>query len=213
MKTAILMAMVLFSIPMTAFSSCNYPCEIDNPDESQRWAVPCVNAPEGTAIPGIFCKECDGDGGERNKPDGTEVDINGTPAFCCGGVLYFIGPKPDGCYEVVDCEWRQYTPDCSDEDANAYNLFQQHWSALQHAARAMAAAEAMQLECDLGTDPRYIGPPQNRDWMRESGQGDPCAAADWWREEEARRDERCEDLRIQLEEAETQLDDCNNCRD
>ena len=44
MKTAILLAMAFISIPMTGFSSCNYPCEIDNPDASQRWAEPCVRS-------------------------------------------------------------------------------------------------------------------------------------------------------------------------
>lgn len=106
MKIAILMAMVWLSIPMTGFSTCNYPCEIDNPDESQRWAVPCVDAPEGTTITNEPCKECDGAGQIRHKANGTEVEVAGVSGRCCDGIWYAI----DQAKEDDECwEWDEYT--------------------------------------------------------------------------------------------------------
>ncbi|HPX42564.1 MAG TPA: hypothetical protein PLF51_19150, partial [Candidatus Hydrogenedentes bacterium] len=109
MKTAILLAMVWLSIPMTGFSSCNYPCEIDNPDESQRWAVPCVDAPPGTTITNEPCKECDGQGSITNKPNGTEVEVEGVAGRCCDGVWYAMdqAKEESECWEWDDsnCEY------------------------------------------------------------------------------------------------------------
>lgn len=109
MKIAILLAMVWLSIPMTGFSTCNYPCEIDNPDESQRWAVPCVDAPPGTVITNMPCKECDGDGSIRNKEDDTEIEIDAVAGRCCGGVWYTIdqAKEESKCWEWDDssCEY------------------------------------------------------------------------------------------------------------
>ena len=100
------------TVPIFATDDCD-PCE-EAEDQTLVNAGfdPCKPKSAGTDIPGIWCKECDGNGGQRNKPDGTQVELNGSTAYCCGGVLHIIGPKPDGCYKVVDCEWRQFTPDC-----------------------------------------------------------------------------------------------------
>ncbi len=102
MNTVIPMVIVAILVPVNARATCNYPCEIDNPDESQRWAVPCVDAPEGTAIENEPCKECDGSGGIQDKPDGTEVENGGVTGRCCGGAWYAKDPAK----EESDCwEW------------------------------------------------------------------------------------------------------------
>jgi hypothetical protein len=98
MKTVIPMVIVAILVPVNARATCNYPCEIDNPDESQRWAVPCVDAPEGTAIENEPCKECDGSGEIQNKDDGAACTINGKPGECCEGTCYEIpGEGEDPC--------------------------------------------------------------------------------------------------------------------
>lgn len=110
MKTAILLAMVWLSIPMTGFSTCNYPCEIDNPDESQRWAVPCVDAPEGTTITNEPCKECDGAGQIRNKDDGVEcMTSDGKEGKCCLGECIEIPTEGED-----PCEWARNHTDLFD---------------------------------------------------------------------------------------------------
>ena len=70
----------------------------------------------------------------------------------------------------------------------------------------------MERACDVGWDPEYLGPPDSRDWMLDPGNGDPCAAADWWREEEARRERIYEDLKKEYDKAVKELEDCKNCR-
>lgn len=98
MNTVIPMVIVAILFPVNARATCNYPCEIDNPDESQRWAVPCVDAPEGTAIENEPCKECDGSGEIQNKDDGAACTINGKPGECCEGTCYEIpGEGEDPC--------------------------------------------------------------------------------------------------------------------
>lgn len=70
--------------------SCTNVCEYwDQHANSGQGA--CLPLPEFTAVPGQPCKECDGKGQPRNKPDGTQCQPP-NPGCCRGGNC--ISPRP-----------------------------------------------------------------------------------------------------------------------
>jgi hypothetical protein len=78
------------------------PCEEPNdPSLVMGGGSPCAPLDEGAGIEGEPCKECDGKGGIRNKEGAEEIEVDGVPGRCCGGVWYAIDreKEDDECWE------------------------------------------------------------------------------------------------------------------
>ena len=111
-----------------------------------------------------------------------------------------------------DCCRRKYTLDCKAESIKAGTAWKKYYSSMQRLARATGAADSMQTECELGWDPQYGGPPGNRDWMREPGGGDPCKAAEVWRERVKEREREYKEAEEEYKAAEKEYNMCLSCQ-
>lgn len=95
---------------------CEHDSECATPIMDGTWNGPCcIIKPEGSAINGQPCKECDDVGRDKVQPP------NPNPKWPCWRYNDSIcewyeldpGPKPEGCYLVNrDCKWQRFVPDC-----------------------------------------------------------------------------------------------------
>ncbi|MDY0126313.1 MAG: hypothetical protein RBS09_09000 [Anaerolineaceae bacterium] len=126
------------------------------------------------------------------------------------------------CYVAIDdvtffgpgasCCQPKYSSDCKIESITAGTAVRYAWNRFQSWGRAAGAVDAMQMECDLGWDPRYVGPPSNRDWMRDPGGGDPCKAAEVWKEREKERKREYDEAVVEAKRTEQEYNNCVYCK-
>jgi hypothetical protein len=114
------------------------PCEEPNdPSLVMGGGSPCAPLDEGAGIEGEPCKECDGKGGIRNKERAEEMEVDGVPGRCCGGVWYAIdqAKEESECWEWDDmnCEYL-----CSDVPGPVINA---------------EDVQTVELECPWSTEP------------------------------------------------------------
>lgn len=62
----------------------------------------CVPSDEGTEVKDEPCKECDGQGGIRNKEDETAVEVDGKQGVCCNGE--WVELPEEGDMDKI-CDW------------------------------------------------------------------------------------------------------------
>ena len=121
-------------------------------------------------------------------------------------------PIDDGSFGMECCR-AKYTSDCKKENNEAGDAFRYRNVVFQSWGRAAGAEKAMQAECKYGFDPAYIGPPQLRDWMRAPGDGDPCRAADAWKQKTMEREKDLQNADKRYQQAVQRLEACEKCRD
>ena len=146
----------------------------------------------------IICAPCSGwAGANSNNP------------YCEHDPACWV-PNDDA--SIGECCRPKYSSDCKTESIKAGKALKQSWNRLQSWGRASGAAEAMQMECDFGWDPRYVGPPSNRDWMRDPGGGDPCKAAEIWRNREIEREREYNEAVAEAKKTEIEYNNCKKCQ-
>ena len=105
LRTPLIVVLAIFAvIPAIATEDCE-PCEEpEDPTLVYQGADPCRPKVEGADVANEPCKECDGEGGTRDKNIGTEVEVGGVVGRCCGGTWYEkdTDKEETGCWEWDD---------------------------------------------------------------------------------------------------------------